>query len=175
MGGFIAAQFAATHPEMVASVWLIDAAGTVAGSNSEIVKHYKVTGQIPLLVARESDFPAMLDAAMYKKPFLPYSFRATLARRAVADFSLHRQILTQFIGESPVLEAQFSTIDAPALIVWGMEDRILNPAGAEELRGLFPNSELRLMPGIGHLPMMEAPEIVARDYLTFRSRALVHL
>ena len=72
-----------------------------------------------------------------------------------------------------MLEAQFKTLSTPALIVWGVEDKILHPAGAETLRALFPNSDVRLMAGIGHLPMMEAPAATAKDYLEFRrSRGL---
>ncbi|MFA9218707.1 MAG: alpha/beta fold hydrolase, partial [Sphingomonadaceae bacterium] len=37
MGGFIAAQFAATYPERVASLWLLDAAGTEAAQSSDIL------------------------------------------------------------------------------------------------------------------------------------------
>jgi pimeloyl-ACP methyl ester carboxylesterase len=75
--------------------------------------------------------------------------------------------------ESPALEAQFKTLSTPALIVWGVEDKILHPAGAETLCALFPNSDVRLMAGIGHLPMMEAPAVTAKDYLEFRhSRGL---
>jgi triacylglycerol lipase len=105
---------------------------------------------------------------MHRKPFLPYSLRTTLARRAVADYALHQAILQQFAGESPLLEAQFKTLPTPALIVWGLEDRILSPAGAETLRAFFPNSEVKLMADIGHLPMMEAPAETASDYLAFR-------
>ncbi len=168
MGGFIAAQFAATYPNMVASLWLLDAAGTAAASATEMFRKYQATGEMPLLVRTEADFPGLINAAMHKKPFLPHSLRTTLARRAVADFALHRQILVQFAGDSPPLEAQFRTLSTPALIVWGTEDRILNPAGAEALRSLFPNSDVKLMSGIGHLPMMESPAATALDYLEFR-------
>lgn len=168
MGGFIAAQFAGTHPDQVASVWLLDAAGTAKASESELVRNYVATGELPLLVRTEADFPALIDAAMHRKPFLPYSLRITLARRAVADYALHQTILQQFAGESPLLEAQFKTLPTPALIVWGLEDRILSPAGAETLQALFPNSEVKLMADIGHLPMMEAPAETASDYLAFR-------
>ncbi len=168
MGGFIAAQFAATYPDRVASLWLLDSAGTAAGNATEIGRNFLATGEMPLLVPTEAHFPALIEAAMHKKPFLPYSLRTMLARRAVADCPLHRQILTQFVGESPVLEAQFKTLSTPALIVWGLQDKLLHPAGAETLHTLFPNSDVKLMAGIGHLPMMEAPAATATDYLEFR-------
>ena len=59
-------------------------------------------------------------------------------------------------------------IDAAGTVGGGKSEIvILDPTGADTLRRLFPDSELKLMRGIGHLPMMEAPEIVAWDYLKF--------
>jgi pimeloyl-ACP methyl ester carboxylesterase len=171
MGGFIVAQFAANHADQVRSLWLLDPAGTAAANTSEIGRNYLATGEMPLLVAAKSQFPALLRAAMHVQPFLPYSLRITLARRAVADYTLHRQILAEFAGESPLLETQFAALNTPALIVWGSEDRVLDPAGAEAMRKLFPNSEVILMADIGHLPMMEAPLTAAKDHLAFRRSA----
>jgi triacylglycerol lipase len=167
MGGFIATQLAALHPERVASLWLLDAAGTAAAHGTDVFRHYQSTGDMPLLVRSEDDFARLMQATTHKAPFLPYSVKITLARRAVADLALHSHILTQ-LAEAPLLEDQFSALGTPALIVWGTEDRILNPAGAQALQALLPHSEVQLMPQIGHLPMLEAPRRTALDYLHYR-------
>lgn len=167
MGGFIATQLAGLHPERVASLWLLDAAGTAAAHDTDIFTHYLATGDMPLLVRTEADFARLMRATTHKTPFLPYSVKITLARRAMADLALHRGILQQLAG-APLLEAQFSTLATPALIVWGAEDRILNPAGAQALQVLLPDSAVVLMPHIGHLPMLEAPRRTAQDYLHYR-------
>ena len=167
MGGFIAAQLAALQPGRVASLWLLDAAGTAAAHETKVFRQYQATGDMPLLVKREADFARLMQATTHKPPFLPYCVRITLARRAVADLALHSRILQQLAGSMP-LEAQFTTLDTPALIVWGTKDRILNPAGAQALHALLPRSEVVLMPQIGHLPMLEAPRRTAQDYLRYR-------
>ncbi|MBP7079787.1 MAG: alpha/beta fold hydrolase [Rhodocyclaceae bacterium] len=170
MGGFIVAQFAATYPEMVKSVWLIDPAGTFAAHQSEMLKAYVAKGKIPLLVEREEDFPTLIDAVMSKPPYFPQGLRTVMARRAVNDLQLHRQILHQISHTPQYLEQRYSNLETPALIVWGTEDKVLNPLGAETLRRLFLNSEVKLMSGIGHLPMLEAPELAAADFLNFQKR-----
>lgn len=167
MGGFIAAQFAATYPQRVVSLWLLDAAGTAAAQDSAVLRHYRASGQMPLLVRREADFAALLRSASARPPFLPFSVRTMLARRAVADFALHSRIMRE-LTSAPLLEQQFAPQALPALIVWGERDQILDPAGAVTLQRLFPRGQQVLMAGIGHLPMLEAPRQSARDYLAFR-------
>jgi len=57
----------------------------------------------------------------------------------------------------------------PALIVWGAQDHLINPATAEILHQLLPHSQVIIMPGVGHLPMLEKPEQSAADYIKFRT------
>jgi triacylglycerol lipase len=45
---------------------------------------------------------------------------------------------------------------------------VLDPSGAEILHQLLPNSRISIMPNTGHLPMLEAPERSAENYLRFR-------
>ena len=61
-------------------------------------------------------------------------------------------------------------LPVPTLIVWGEEDRVFPPGTANVLHALLPNSEVVVLPEIGHLPMFEAPERCARDYKAFRAR-----
>lgn len=88
--------------------------------------------------------------------------------RAVADCALHTSIMRQ-VSESPLLELTYRPMQTPALIVWGREDEILSPSGAESFQKLFPRSQVIIMEGIGHLPMAEAPGQTAKDYLAYRA------
>ena len=173
MGGFIAMQYAATYPDAVRSLWLLDAAGTRAATDTVLLRDYRATGELPLLVRSEADFPALVAAVMQRVPWTPPSLRRALGRRAAADFPLHSRIFRQIGLESPTLEPSLAAIAVPALIVWGREDRILSPAAAPVLNGLLRNSAVVLMKDTGHLPMIERPRATARDYLEFiRTRTL---
>lgn len=167
MGGFIAAQFAATYPQRVASLWLLDPAGTAAAQSSAILERYRDTGDIPLLLRQVGDIDRMITSATHREPFLPYCVRRALGQRGVADHALHSQIMHQ-LTTAPLLEQQYRELAAPTLIVWGQQDRILDPSGAAALGALFRRNRTILMPNIGHLPMLEAPRQSARDYLAFR-------
>ena len=167
MGGFIAAQYAATYPDAVQSLWLLDAAGCAAAHDTAIVRRYLACGEVPLLVRSPADFDALFPAVMQHVPWLPYSLRHELAQRAVADFALHTRIFREFACESPTLEGRYAAIRAPTLIVWGSEDRMLSPAAATAMAALIPRSEVDVMPDTGHLPMIERPRAVAARYLRF--------
>jgi triacylglycerol lipase len=169
MGGFISAQFAATYPDQVASVWLLDAAGTEEAQRSEVIQRYVQTGKVELLVQEEADFDKLMAVASHKKLFVPRSVRFMLTQRAMADFALHSEILQQF-GQSPLLASQYQQLTTPALIVWGEQDLILHPDGAAALAKLFVSAKVIMMPGIGHMPMLEDSRQTALDYLAFRQK-----
>lgn len=166
MGGFIATEFAACHPGMVGSLWLLNAAGTAAAFDTPVARHYHASGEIPTLLRSPDDFDQLLVSATAQPPFVPSSVRRSLGLRGAADFALHTRVMRQ-VQSSPFLEARYYRIETPALIVWGSEDRILNPAGAAALQAILPRSQVIILPGVGHLPMLEAPQRCARDYLAF--------
>jgi pimeloyl-ACP methyl ester carboxylesterase len=169
MGGFIAAQYAATYPTDVRSLWLLDAAGATIARDTDLINRYVASGEMPLLVRRDADYDALLAAVAYRMPLLPRSLRLTLARRAAADYPLHCRIFREIGIESPPLDARYQEIRAPTLIVWGREDRILNPAAGEFMRAQVPRSRLVLMDATGHLPMIERPGATAADFLAFQA------
>ena len=170
MGGQIALEYAALYPDEVQSLWLLAPAGTAAAYDTEPFHTYRSKGTSPLLLDRPGDIEALLRVAMQRRPFMPPSYRKILGRRGAADRSLHEKLIAQLVSGSPLLENHIESVPAPALIVWGEEDRLLNPKAAETVRRLLPNSEVVIMPGIGHLPMLESPRRAAADFKDFLSR-----
>lgn len=167
MGGFIACAWAAKYPDEVASLWLLAPAGTAAAFDSELRRRYQETGELLLVAKTPAEHARVRDFVMSDPPLLPYSVKQVLAERAAADYPLHLRIF-QALNQEPPLESYVMRLDTPALIVWGTEDRALNPKGADALKAIMPNAAAILMPGIGHLPMIEAVQQSAGDYLAFR-------
>jgi pimeloyl-ACP methyl ester carboxylesterase len=62
----------------------------------------------------------------------------------------------------PDLDEPFEAdrIDVPAIVIWGDADRLCMPAGAWELAELLPEARIEMLPGVGHTPQIEAPEVV---------------
>jgi pimeloyl-ACP methyl ester carboxylesterase len=167
MGGHIAMSYAALFPAEVQSLWLLDPAGVWSGPPSELEKIIKETGRNPLMARTEEDFAAMLNFVMSKPPFVPRPMLNVLAQERIRNFDLEQRIFQQLVSDS--VEKRVNGLTVPTLIVWGEQDRGINVGNAEVLHKLIPRSQVLIMPGIGHLPMLEDPRQSAQDYLRFRA------
>jgi pimeloyl-ACP methyl ester carboxylesterase len=59
------------------------------------------------------------------------------------------------------------TIDVPALVLVGDEDRLTPPADAEAMVAALPNARFSRIPGAGHLAPLERPDVVADGLVRF--------
>jgi len=68
------------------------------------------------------------------------------------------------------LEKRLPLIAAPTLLLWGAEDRIMPKSYADKFaRGIAGNSEIRIIPGAGHLAELDKPDEVAAAILGWTS------
>lgn len=169
MGGNIAASYAAKYPTETGSMWLLAPAGVATAPPSDVELLMKEGGRNPLIARTPDEFVQVFQFVMADPPFMPRRFLDVMGRTAVANNELNANIFKQIRGEQP-LESRVPGLLVPARIVWGDKDRALNVGGAQILAGLMPNASVLILPGIGHLPMVERPREVAQDYLAFRDK-----
>ena len=50
------------------------------------------------------------------------------------------------------------SIQAPTLLIWGEEDTFVPPVNAKSFSNRIKVTETVLLPNVGHIPMLEAPE-----------------
>ncbi len=169
MGGHIAMTYAAAHAAEVQSLWLLDPGGAWKSSpKSELTKVIETTGKNPLMANTPEEYSAIFHFVMTKPPFIPRPILDVMAQARIKNFALEEKIFTQLRNDS--VEERVNGLTTPALIVWGVDDRAINVGSAEVLHKLMPKSEVLLMPGVGHLPMVEVPERAAKDYLSWRTK-----
>jgi pimeloyl-ACP methyl ester carboxylesterase len=166
MGGQIAMTYAALHPAEVKSLWLLAPAGVWSAPESELRKVLRETGRNLLMARNEQEFAGVFAFVMTDPPFVPRPLLNAMAQERIANFALEERIIKQIAADP--LEQRVAGLATPALIVWGDRDRALNPASAEILHKLLPHSQVVMMSGIGHLPMIEQPQTSADAYLHFR-------
>ena len=168
-GGFVAAELAIRRPDLVAGLVLIDAAG-MAPSRAELRK--------VVTLLRLAGWAAPL-ASRYRQAISRHprvrrqAFGIIMARGDRLAGDLTFALLPE--RPSPIFAAvlrtgarslsvawcdRVSDIEAPALIVWGERDRQLPLRHAHEWARLLRRSTLAVVPGAGHMPMLECPEEV---------------
>jgi len=165
MGGQIALTWAAAHPGEVRSLWLLDPGGLWSAPPTEVARAVLAGGANPLLVSSEDDFAALIALTMSRPPPIPRFLQDVLARQRIRNRPLEERIVRQLRADS--IEARIQGLGTPALVVFGAEDRVINPATAELLKKLLPRAHVVIMPGVGHLPALEVPEHAASDYIRF--------
>ena len=77
------------------------------------------------------------------------------------------------MDREPAMAARVGEINAPTLILFGKEDRLINATAAQTFHERIAGSEVVLLDGIGHLPMEEAPDETAAAIADFLKRRLV--
>jgi abhydrolase domain-containing protein 6 len=169
MGGWISAGLASSSPEMVASLWLIAAAGSSDLEHSFPMEAYR-RGEYVLCCRTPSDLRGVMKLATVKVPMLPYCVWETLGRRAAANYELHKRIFARIMDDVAGydLDKRLPGIKAPTLLVWGDSDRLVPPSALKTFNRLIPNSRPILLEAVGHVPQMEALDRCATEYLAFR-------
>ena len=168
MGGMISARYAATYPNDVQSLWLLAPGGVGSGPTGDL-GGIAPGDPVPLFPRSLEELEKTLAWVTSKPPYIPGAVKRVLAERAAADYQLHSKIFFELNEEwtATPLEGTVDHLQTPTRIVWGEEDRLLPVADAERLHAALPRSSVLRLPGIGHLPMIEAAELVADDYLSF--------
>ena len=166
MGGHISMMYAALYPDEVKSLWLLDPAGIWSAPPSEFQKIITTTGENPLMARSEDEFAKIFAFVMADPPFIPRPILNVIAQERIRNYELEKRILKEIAADSA--EKYVAGLKIPALIVFGNKDRVINPATADILHKLMRRSEIIIMPGVGHVPMLEQPRKSADDYLKFR-------
>lgn len=173
MGGGIAAFYAHTYSDKVSSITLIDAAGVHPPEQSKLQQIIENNEPNPLIIRTESDFDRLREFAMEDQPFLPWPAPGVLARKAMARQAINDKIFKDIndyaerVKESKENLQVLSTIQQPAFILWGKEDRALDVSSVQVFEQYLPNSTSFIMEGVGHGPMIERPVESAELVLDF--------
>ena len=165
MGGQISMMYAALYPDEVKSLWLLDPGGIWSAPSSGLREMVVKTGENPLLARSEDEFAKIFAFVMADPPFIPRPMLNVIAQERIRNYELEKRILNEIAADS--VEKYVTGLKTPTLIVFGDKDRVINPATAEILHKMMPHSEVIIMKGIGHLPMIEQPRKSAEDYLKF--------
>lgn len=176
LGGAVTGLYAAQYFYDVQSLLLIDSAGVYKTAQSPFLKD--PTQLRNLIVSKPGDFDNLLKIAMSNPPFIPASLKQEQEKVMIAQSDNTRKVIENLIKmygyytpETFALAAR--AIEAPTLIIWGQQDKIIDVNVVPELKSLIKNAQAPvILPSIGHTPILEAEQLVVQQYLPFLQQSI---
>lgn len=147
MGGWIAAEMAVMCPQALHSLTLIDTAG-VRPSEGEIADIF-LLGEDETISQAIGESDILTAAIEREEPTIRIRGREMTTRLCWKPY-MH----------DPSLIHLLPRVQAPTLVVWGENDRIVPVSAGERIAAAMPNARLEVVGGAGHLPHIENPEQV---------------
>lgn len=168
-GGWVAAELARQHRDRVTGLVLIDAAGIVPTRRErfKVVTMMRNAGRMAPLGMRHRE--RILNSPRNRKRAFGFIIaRADLLPPDVATFLMpdtpspvFQKVIDEAVRNwSQDWCQQMSELDTPAVVIWGSEDRQLPLRHAQLWNRMLVDSELVVVPGAGHMPMLESPQLV---------------
>jgi pimeloyl-ACP methyl ester carboxylesterase len=193
MGGHIAILEAADHPRWVEALILVDpaipgvhvrrpdpttlgvlAALTLPGLADFVIdRRARTLGPERLVketIALVTADPSRVDASVVDAHVQLMRERGNLGRQSSRAFLQAVRSLGLRMAD-PRFWARMKKVVAPTLVVHGELDRLIPVAAARELVRRMPDWSLEIIQGVGHVPMMETPDVflkVVNQWLTYR-------
>ena len=160
VGGWVAATLAATHPERVDRLILIDAAGFKAMFEGPPPVNFD-PGDV-------QEMQALIDITINSD----VARTPGLARRALDTYvASGEKAITAAWGRSlflsPRLEELLPKIAAPTLVLWGADDRLFPSVLAGVFRAQIGGARAELIPNAGHFPQIDNPDATTAAIVAF--------
>jgi abhydrolase domain-containing protein 6 len=169
MGGFIASAYAARYPDEVITLGLIAPHGMVEPEPSDLARSI-AQGDNWLVATSLPEFDRLLNNVFSKRPYAPKAVLRYLANHTIRNHAKSRQIFDELQMNDPALAQRLPEIAVPTLIIWGDQDRVLHVSSADLFRQGIRNSELMVIRGSGHMPLVENARQCAAAWLAFAEK-----
>ena len=162
LGGAISLRYAATFPDDIKTLTLVDAAGILHRlaytkylapmglkmfSGVDVFDNNDISSLVGLLLHKAEDMMRFDPSRLIQTPFL----RAKVLRGNPMTISGLALVLDDF-SKMP------SKVKAATRIIWGEKDEIAPLRTGHVLNALIPNSSLHIISGAGHVPIRNNPD-----------------
>ena len=182
MGGTISIFTAAAEPDIVDRMVLVDAAcpaprrtsvdpGVLAAFAAfsipfvgEMVLESRARRLTPEQQVRETLRLCTPDASRISPEAVAAQVAVVTERRSRPGmdraFLAAARSLVMTLANPAAYHRQVARVKAPTLMIQGSLDRLVSPASARLLAGSRPDWRFELLEGVGHVPMLEVPDLV---------------
>jgi len=172
-GGYVATALAERRPDLVGSLALISTGPSLDALRPQpfILRALLAPPLGPLL------WPVRSDGMIRKGISATTARPVNIPGDAVADlknitYRTFRKVLRRngaYVAERSVPE-RLARLDVPVLVIFGAADPRYEPSSAHQYEAV-PNARVEMLPGVGHVPILEAPEATSELLLGFTATA----
>jgi pimeloyl-ACP methyl ester carboxylesterase len=178
LGGSVAVAVAEQSPQLASKIVIIDQAPEDGFEHESLGEHLSMWPVIGQAVARLVQVaPTSMVRGEYDQAFAPgYNISSGFDNpdqpvddlRAMTYTSLTQTIDGEqdYVDQSP-LDKRLEALHVPLLAIFGAEDQIYDPQAAIARYQQVPGAQTHLIPGAGHSPNVEKPNLVAPLILAF--------
>lgn len=159
LGGWIAAELAAFHPERVRKLVLIDAAG---------LRIPEVPMPDIFRIPPQNILPLVFHDLSKAMAVMPKDFGIDTIVQMFHDRSAFARLSWNPYLHDPKLRRRIArAAKVPTLIVWGKQDQLIPPVYAEEYKKHLPQANIVYIDQCGHDPTIEQPDAFAQAVVEF--------
>jgi pimeloyl-ACP methyl ester carboxylesterase len=172
MGGSIAWNYALFNPAVVDKLVLIDAAGYPkrgeSGSLGFKIASTPVINNILLFATPKALVRKSLETIYFDQSRVTDAQVERFHDMAIREGNRAAALLI-FKGSfgTSQFKGKIKEIKTPTLVLWGEKDNLISVANAYQFNQDIKGSKLEVYPNVGHVPMEEVPERVAKSILDF--------
>jgi pimeloyl-ACP methyl ester carboxylesterase len=168
-GGYVATALAEQRPDLVKSLVLIS-----TGPRLDALLRQPLLLRILLapplgriLWSRRSDalIRKGIEATAALPVDIPDDLVADVRRITYRTFRTVLHQNTAYVAERSV-PSRLAAVEVPMLVIFGTADPRWDPSSAHQYEAV-PNLRLEMLPGVGHLPILEAPDPTSKLLLSF--------
>ena len=172
MGGSIAWNYALFNPAVVDKLVLIDAAGYPkrgeSGSLGFKIASTPVINNILLFATPKALVRKSLETIYFDQSRVTDAQVERFHDMAIREGNRAAALLI-FKGSfgTSQFKGEIKEIKTPTLVLWGEKDNLISVENAYQFNQDIKGSKLEVYPNVGHVPMEEVPERVAKSILDF--------
>ena len=172
-GGYVATALAEQRPDLVGAIALIS---TGPGLDALLPQPFILRALLapplgPLLWPRRSD--AMIRRGISATTARPVEIPGDMvADLRTITYRTFRKVLrgnAAYVAERSVPE-RLAGLDVPVLVIFGAADPRYEPSSAHQYDAV-PDARVEMLPGVGHVPILEAPGTTSGLLLGFAAAA----
>jgi pimeloyl-ACP methyl ester carboxylesterase len=178
LGGSVAVAVAEQSPQLASRIVIVDQSPDDGFEHESLGEHLSMWPVIGQAVARLVQVaPASTVRAEYDQAFAPgYNISSGFDNpdqpvddlRAMTYTALKDTLDAEedYVHQIP-LDKRLEALHVPLLVIFGAEDQIYDPQAAIARYRQVPGAQTHLIPGAGHSPNVEKPNLVAPLILAF--------